>query len=133
LKGVSAAPTFSDYVFERLRVDIVSGSGGGGSQTLVVALFYNKFAGGVRPVYSIDAMAVIYMVMKMLLVALRFVRPTQMVSSAILACLRTTGDCMMPWLLITAPSARDQAALTRAVATAPQSNGMSSLPSSTRS
>jgi putative spermidine/putrescine transport system permease protein len=55
--------------------------GGGGSQTLVVALFYNMFAGGVRPVYSIDAMAVIYMVMVMalLLVALRFVRPTQMV------------------------------------------------------
>ncbi len=26
--------------------------GGGGSQTLVVALFYNMFAGGVRPVYS---------------------------------------------------------------------------------
>jgi len=55
--------------------------GGGGSQTLVVALFYNMFAGGVRPVYSIDAMAVMYMVMVMalLLVALRFVRPTQMV------------------------------------------------------
>jgi putative spermidine/putrescine transport system permease protein len=54
---------------------------GGGSQTLVVALYYNVFAGGVRPVYSIDAMAVIYMVMVMsvLLVALRFVRPTQMV------------------------------------------------------
>jgi putative spermidine/putrescine transport system permease protein len=54
---------------------------GGGSQTLVVALFYNMFAGGLRPVYSIDAMAVIYMVMVMtlLLVALRFVRPTQMV------------------------------------------------------
>src|SRR5215471_12309868 len=54
---------------------------GGGSQTLVVALYYNVFAGGVRPVYSIDAMAVVYMVMIMsvLLVALRFVRPTQMV------------------------------------------------------
>ena len=36
---------------------------GGGSQTLVVALYYNVFAGGVRPVYSIDAMAVIYMCM----------------------------------------------------------------------
>ena len=46
---------------------------------------------------------------------------------------RTTGDCMMPWLLITAPSHRDQAALTSAVVTAPQSNGVSSLPSSTRS
>ena len=51
------------------------------AQTLVVALFYTMFAGGVRPVHSIDAMAVIYMVMVMalLLVALRFVRPTQMV------------------------------------------------------
>ena len=54
---------------------------GAGSQTLVVALFYNVFAGGVRPVYSVDAMAVIYMttVLVLLLVALRFVRPTQMV------------------------------------------------------
>ncbi|MET4799312.1 ABC transporter permease subunit [Bradyrhizobium sp. LB11.1] len=54
---------------------------GGGSQTLVVALYYNVFAGGVRPVYSIDAMAVIYMctVLAVLLIALRFVRPTQMV------------------------------------------------------
>lgn len=54
---------------------------GAGSQTLVVALFYNVFAGGVRPVYSVDAMAVMYMTMVMLLliVALRFVRPTQMV------------------------------------------------------
>jgi putative spermidine/putrescine transport system permease protein len=55
--------------------------GGGGSQTLVVVLFYNVFAGGVRPVYSIDAMAVIYMtlIMVLLMIALRFVRPTQMV------------------------------------------------------
>jgi len=54
---------------------------GAGSQTLVVALFYNVFAGGVRPVYSVDAMALMYMTMVMLLliVALRFVRPTQMV------------------------------------------------------
>jgi putative spermidine/putrescine transport system permease protein len=54
---------------------------GAGSQTLVVALFYNVFAGGVRPVYSVDAMAVMYMTMVMILliVALRFVRPTQMV------------------------------------------------------
>lgn len=54
---------------------------GAGSQTLVVALFYNVFAGGVRPVYSVDAMALMYMttVMVLLLVALRFVRPTQMV------------------------------------------------------
>jgi putative spermidine/putrescine transport system permease protein len=54
---------------------------GAGSQTLVVALFYNVFAGGVRPVYSVDAMAVMYMTMVMilLLIALRYVRPTQMV------------------------------------------------------
>ena len=54
---------------------------GAGSQTLVVALFYNVFAGGVRPVYSVDAMAVMYMttVLVLLLLALRFVRPTQMV------------------------------------------------------
>ena len=47
----------------------------------MVALFYNVFAGGVRPVYSVDAMAMMYMTMVMLLliVALRFVRPTQMV------------------------------------------------------
>jgi putative spermidine/putrescine transport system permease protein len=39
------------------------------------------FAAGVRPVYSLDAMAVIYMVtvMTLLLIALWFVRPTQMV------------------------------------------------------
>jgi putative spermidine/putrescine transport system permease protein len=54
---------------------------GAGSQTLVVALFYNVFAGGVRPVYSVDAMAVMYMIMVMalLIIALRYVRPTQMV------------------------------------------------------
>jgi putative spermidine/putrescine transport system permease protein len=54
---------------------------GGGSQTLVVALFYNVFAGGVRPVYSVDAMALMYMttILVILLIALRFVRPTQMV------------------------------------------------------
>ena len=54
---------------------------GAGAQTLVVALFYNVFAGGVRPVYSVDAMALMYMttVLLLLLVALRFVRPTQIV------------------------------------------------------
>ncbi|MCE5262328.1 MAG: ABC transporter permease subunit [Deltaproteobacteria bacterium] len=54
---------------------------GAGSQTLVVALFYNVFAGGVRPVYSVDAMALMYMTMVLILliIALRFVRPTQMV------------------------------------------------------
>jgi putative spermidine/putrescine transport system permease protein len=54
---------------------------GAGSQTLVVALYYAVFAAGMRPIYSVDAMAVIYMaiVLLILLVALRFVRPTQMV------------------------------------------------------
>ena len=54
---------------------------GAGSQTLVVALYYAVFAAGMRPIYSVDAMAVIYMaiVLVILLVALRFVRPTQMV------------------------------------------------------
>ncbi len=52
------------------------------SQTLVVALYYSVFASGVRAVQSIDAMAVIYMVITLvwLLIALRFVNPTQLVS-----------------------------------------------------
>src|SRR5207245_306275 len=54
---------------------------GAGSQTLVVALYYAVFAAGMRPIYSVDAMAVIYMavVLAVLVLALRFVRPTQMV------------------------------------------------------
>jgi putative spermidine/putrescine transport system permease protein len=54
---------------------------GAGSQTLVVALYYAVFAAGMRPIYAVDAMAVIYMamVLAVLMVALRFVRPTQMV------------------------------------------------------
>ena len=54
---------------------------GAGSQTLVVTLYYAVFAAGMRPIYAVDAMAVIYMVLVLLvlLVALRFVRPTQMV------------------------------------------------------
>ncbi|ONG59115.1 ABC transporter permease [Pseudoroseomonas deserti] len=51
------------------------------SQTLVVALYYAVFASGVRAVQSIDAMAVIYMSVTLvwLLIALRFVNPTQLV------------------------------------------------------
>jgi len=51
------------------------------SQTLVVALYYSVFAAGVRAVQSIDAMAVIYMVLTLiwLIIALRFVNPTQIV------------------------------------------------------
>ena len=54
------------------------------SQTLVVALYYAVFAAGVRAVQSIDAMAVIYMVTTLvwLLIALRFVNPTQIVGRA---------------------------------------------------
>jgi len=52
------------------------------SQTLVVALYYAVFAAGVRAGQSIDAMAVVYMVTSLiwLLIALRFVNPTQMVT-----------------------------------------------------
>jgi putative spermidine/putrescine transport system permease protein len=51
------------------------------SQTLVINLYYAIFAAGMRPVYAVDAMAVIYtaLVMSLLLIILRFVPPTQMV------------------------------------------------------
>jgi putative spermidine/putrescine transport system permease protein len=54
------------------------------SQTLVVALYYAVFAAGVRPGQSIDAMAVVYMITTLvwLLIALRFVNPTQIVTRA---------------------------------------------------
>jgi putative spermidine/putrescine transport system permease protein len=54
------------------------------SQTLVVALYYAVFAAGVRPGQSIDAMAVVYMATTMiwLVIALRFVNPTQIVTRA---------------------------------------------------
>jgi putative spermidine/putrescine transport system permease protein len=50
----------------------------------VVALYYAVFAAGVRPQQSIDAMAVVYTVATMvwLLIALRFVNPTQIVGRA---------------------------------------------------
>jgi len=52
------------------------------TQTLVVALYYSVFAAGVRPLQSIDAMAMVYMVVTLiwLLIAMRFVSPTQLVS-----------------------------------------------------
>ena len=55
---------------------------GPGSQTLVVALYYAVYAAGVRAGQSIDAMAVIYMLTTLvwLLIALRFVDPTQLVT-----------------------------------------------------
>jgi len=51
------------------------------SQTLVVALYYAVSAAGIRSGQSIDAMAVIYMMTTLiwLLIALRFVNPTQIV------------------------------------------------------
>ncbi len=57
---------------------------GPNSQTLVVALYYAVFAAGVRPGQSIDAMAVVYMITTLawLLIALRFVNPTQIVTRA---------------------------------------------------
>ena len=55
---------------------------GPGNQTLVVALYYAVFAAGVRAQQSIDAMAVMYMLTTLvwLLLALRFVNPTQIVA-----------------------------------------------------
>jgi putative spermidine/putrescine transport system permease protein len=55
---------------------------GSDSQTLVVALYYAVFAAGVRAPQSVDAMAMIYMLVTLvwLLIALRFVNPTQLVS-----------------------------------------------------
>ena len=51
------------------------------STTLVVALYYAAFAPGIRPSQQIDAMAVVYMAtsLVLLLAALRFVNPTNMV------------------------------------------------------
>ncbi len=51
------------------------------SQTLVVTLFEAVFTPGIRPTYSIDAMAVVFMLMAtvLLLIALRFGSPTQIV------------------------------------------------------
>ena len=55
---------------------------GSDSQTLVVALYYAVFAAGVRATQSVDAMAMVYMIVTLLwlLIALRFVNPTQLVS-----------------------------------------------------
>jgi len=55
---------------------------GSDTQTLVVALYYSVFAAGVRASQSIDAMAMVYMVVTLiwLLIAMRFVSPTQLVS-----------------------------------------------------
>ncbi|HEX7388169.1 MAG TPA: ABC transporter permease [Castellaniella sp.] len=52
------------------------------SQTLVVALYYAVFSTGVRAPQAIDAMAMMYMAITMIwvLIALKFVSPTQLVS-----------------------------------------------------
>lgn len=52
------------------------------SQTLVVALYYTMSAAGIRAQQSTDAMAVIYtsMMLVLLVVALRFINPTQLVA-----------------------------------------------------
>lgn len=51
------------------------------SQTLVVALYADAFAAGIRPTQAISAMAVVYMLttMTLLIIALIFVKPTQFV------------------------------------------------------
>ncbi len=55
---------------------------GSGSQTLVVALYNAMFAAGIRAQQSVDAMAVVYTstMLVLLLIALRFVNPTQLVT-----------------------------------------------------
>jgi putative spermidine/putrescine transport system permease protein len=52
------------------------------SQTLVVALYYTMSAAGIRAQQSVDAMAVMYtsMMLVLLVLALRFVNPTQLVA-----------------------------------------------------
>jgi putative spermidine/putrescine transport system permease protein len=52
------------------------------SQTLVVALYYTMSAAGIRAQQSVDAMAVMYtsMMLVLLVAALRFVNPTQLVA-----------------------------------------------------
>lgn len=54
---------------------------GPSSQTLVVTLYYSVFASGIRAHQSINAMAVIYTLSMLILlvIALRYVNPTQMV------------------------------------------------------
>jgi putative spermidine/putrescine transport system permease protein len=55
---------------------------GPGSTTLIVALYYAVFASGIRPYQAISSMAVFYMLTTLfiLIVALRYVNPTQLVT-----------------------------------------------------
>jgi putative spermidine/putrescine transport system permease protein len=52
------------------------------SETLVVSLFYSVSAAGIRAQQTVDAMAVIYTasMLVLLVIALRFVNPTQLVT-----------------------------------------------------
>ena len=54
---------------------------GGNSQTIVVALYADAYAAGARPPQAVDALAVLYFLIAMtcLVIALKFVSPTQMV------------------------------------------------------
>jgi putative spermidine/putrescine transport system permease protein len=55
---------------------------GPSTQTLVVALYYSVSAAGIRAQQEVDAMAVVYTMsmLVLLVVALRFVNPTQLVT-----------------------------------------------------
>jgi putative spermidine/putrescine transport system permease protein len=55
---------------------------GAGSETLVVALYAAKSGAGIRADQTVDAIAVVYMLstVLLLLIALRFVNPTQLVT-----------------------------------------------------
>lgn len=62
--------------------DLTFLTAGPSSSTLVVVLYENVFGAGIRAQQSIDAMAVIYtgMMLVLLVIALRFVNPTQLVT-----------------------------------------------------
>lgn len=81
LPGILAA-TLLSLVRTISMFELTFLTAGPASQTLVVSLYYSVFAAGVRAGQSIDAMAVIYTVSSLvwLIVALRFVNPTQIVA-----------------------------------------------------
>ncbi len=83
LPGILAA-TLLSLVRTISMFELTFLTAGPSSQTLVVSLYYSVFAAGVRAGQSIDAMAVIYTVSSLiwLIVALRFVNPTQIVARA---------------------------------------------------
>ena len=83
LPGIFAA-TLLSMVRTVSMFELTFLTAGSSSQPLVAALYYSVFAAGVRPGRSIDAMAVIYMASTPIwvVVALRFVDPTQIVAWA---------------------------------------------------